>query len=247
VSAADEAYGDLLALARRDPNVIGLFLGGSRGKGLVTERSDYDVYVIVGKKVGEYRRRFPLRHGDDPEIIVMSVAEFRRHAAVGSESEWNRYTFAHVLPVVDRTGEISELLEEKGSLPRDEARRIAAQALDDYMNQYYRSAKNFRDGNEFTGRLDAAESIPYFLTTLFALHERVRPYNKYLPWELEQHPLPGDEWSAERLLRLLDAVREGDLAAQRSLFRDVERLARERGLGDVVDGWGADAAWLRDG
>jgi predicted nucleotidyltransferase len=245
VSAADEAYGDLLALARRDPNVIGLFLGGSRGKGLVTERSDYDVYVIVGKKVGEYRRRFPLRHGDDPEIIVMSVAEFRRHAAVGSESEWNRYTFAHVLPVVDRTGEISELLEEKGALPRDAARGIAAQALDDYMNQYYRSAKNFRDGNEFTGRLDAAESIPYFLTTLFALHERVRPYNKYLPWELEQHPLPGDEWSAERLLRLLDAVREGDLAAQRSLFRDLEKLARERGYGEVVDGWGADLVLMR--
>jgi predicted nucleotidyltransferase len=134
MTAADEAYRDLLALARRDPNVIGLFLGGSRGKGLVTERSDYDVYVIVDKKVGEYRRRFPLRHGDDPEIIVMSLAEFRRHAEVGSELEWNRYTFAHVVPVVDRTGEIGELLEEKGQLPRDAARRIAAQALDDYMN-----------------------------------------------------------------------------------------------------------------
>jgi hypothetical protein len=245
MSAADQAYGDLLALARRDPNVVGLFLGGSRGKGLVTEHSDYDVYVIVVKKVGEYRRRFPLRHGDNPEIIVMSLAEFRRHAAVGSESEWNRYTFAHVAPVVDRTGEISELLEEKGSLPRDAARRIAAQALDDYMNQYYRSAKNFRDGNELTGRLDAAESIGYFLTTLFALHERVRPYNKYLPWELEHHPLPGDEWSAERLLPLLDVVREGDLAAQRSLFRDLEKLARERGHGDVVDAWGADLALMR--
>lgn len=245
MSAADEAYGDLLALARRDPNVIGLFLGGSRGKGMVTEHSDYDVYLIVDKKVGEYRRRFPLRHGDDPEVIVMSVAEFRRHAAIGSEFEWNRYTFAHVVPVVDRTGEISDLLEEKGRLPRDAARKIAAEALDAYMNQYYRSAKNFRDGNELTGRLDAAESIGYFLTTLFALHERVRPYNKYLPWELEHHPLPGDQWSTERLLPLLDAVREGHLSAQRSLFQELEKLARECGHGDVVDAWGADLALMR--
>jgi predicted nucleotidyltransferase len=240
-----EAYAELRALARRDPNVVGLFLGGSRGKGLATEYSDYDVYLIVAKKVGEYRRRFPLRHGDDPEVIVLSLAEFRRHAAIGSELEWNRYTFAHVRAELDKTGEIQQLLDEKGSLPRAAAREIAAEALDGYINQHYRSAKNFRDGNELAGRLDAAETVPYFLVTLFALHERVRPYNKYLRWELEQHPLPGSEWSAARLLPLLDAVVAGDLSAQRRLFRDVERLARERGHGDVVDAWGADLDLLR--
>jgi hypothetical protein len=175
----------------------------------------------------------------------MSLAEFRRHAAVGSELEWNRYTFAHVIAELDKSGEIQQLLDEKGTLPKEAARAIAAEALDAYINQYYRSAKNFRDGNEQAGRLDAAESVPYFLVTLFALHERVRPYNKYLRWELEEHPLPGGEWSAARLLPLLDAVGVGDLSAQRRLFGDVERLARERGHGDVVDGWGADLALLR--
>jgi predicted nucleotidyltransferase len=240
-----EAYAELRALARRDPNVVGLFLGGSRGKGMAKEDSDYDVYLIVARKVGEYRRKFPLRHGDDPEVIVLSLAEFKRHAAVGSELEWNRYNFAHVRAELDKTGEIQQLLDEKGTLPKAAARAIAAEALDAYINQYYRSAKNFRDGNEQPGRLDAAESVPYFLVTLFALHERVRPYNKYLRWELEEHPLPGGEWSAARLLPLLDAVCAGDLSAQRRLFRDVERLARERGHGDVVDGWGADLALLR--
>lgn len=240
-----EAYAELRALARRDPNVVGLFLGGSRGKGLPTEHSDYDVYLIVDKKVGEYRRRFPLRHGDDPEVIVLSLAEFRRHAAIGSESEWNRYTFAHLIAELDKTGEIQQLLDEKGTLPRDAARGIAAEALDAYINQYYRSAKNTRDGDELAARLDAAESVPYFLLTLFALHERVRPYNKFLRWELEQHPLPGDEWSAGRLLPQLEDVTAGDLSAQRRLFRNVERLARERGHGDVVDGWGADLGPLR--
>ena len=246
--SADEAYAELRALARRDPNVVGLFLGGSRGKGIATEQSDYDVYVIVRRNVGDYRRRFPLRHGDDPEIIVLSLAELRRHGAIGSESEWNRYNFAHVTVEFDKTGgEIQQLVDEKGSLPRDAARSIAAEALDGYINHYYRSAKNFRDGNELAGRLDAAESVPYFLTTLFALNERVRPFNKYLRWELEQYPLPGAEWSSERLLPLLDAAVAGDLAAQRTLFRKIEPLARGRGQGAVIDGWADDVDWLRDG
>jgi hypothetical protein len=245
--SADEAYAELRALARRDPNVVGLFLGGSRGKGVATEYSDYDVYVIVAKNVGEYRRKFPLRRGEDPEVIVLSLAEFKRHAAIGSELEWNRYTFAHVRAELDKTGEIQQLLDEKGSLPKEAARDFAAEALDGYINQYYRSAKNILDGDELAGRLDAAESVPYFLTMLFALHERVRPYNKYLRWELEQHPIRGAEWSAARLLPLLDAVLAGDLSAQRSLFRNVETLARERGHGDVIDGWGDDVALLRSG
>src|SRR5919109_243366 len=114
--SADEAYRELRALARADPNVLALFLGGSRGKGVATRESDYDVYLIVGKKVNEYRRRFPFRHGEDPEILVFSVAEFRRHAAVGSDTEWNRYNFAHVTVEFDKTGgEIQQLVNEKGS------------------------------------------------------------------------------------------------------------------------------------
>jgi hypothetical protein len=149
------------------------------------------------------------------------------------------------VPELDRTGEIQELLDEKGSLPRDEARRIAAEALDAYINQSYRSAKNVLDGDPFAGRLDALESLPYALTTLFALNQRVRPYNKYLRWELEHYPLPGDEWSAARLLPLLEAVAEGDLTAQRLLFRQIEALARERGHSAVIDGWTADLDLLR--
>jgi hypothetical protein len=245
--SADEAYAELRALARRDPNVIGLFLGGSRGKGMSTEHSDYDVYLIVAKNIGEYRRKFPFRHGDDPEVIVLSLAELKRHAEPGTDSDWNRYTFAHVTAELDKTGEVQRLLDEKGSLPREAARATAADALDAYINQYYRSAKNRRAGDLLAARLDAAESVPYFLVTLFALHDRVRPYNKFLRWELEQHPLPGDEWSAARLLPLIEATAAGEPGAQRRLFGDLERLARERGHGKVLDAWGDDLTFLRGG
>jgi hypothetical protein len=68
------------------------------------------------------------------------------------------------------------------------------------VNGAYRSAKNHRDGRTDEAHLDAAESLPHLLTALFALHRRVRPYNKYLGWELRQHPLADPAWAADRLL-----------------------------------------------
>jgi predicted nucleotidyltransferase len=241
------SYDELVELAHREDDVLGLVLGGSRGKGaLVGPTSDYDVYLVV-RDPEPYRRRFPTRHGDPVEVFALSLKELREHGEIGSDSEWNRYTFAHVRPVVDKTdGELARVVEAKGRLPRADARRVAAEALDGYVNCYYRSAKNARAGLALAAKLDAAESIPYVLTSLFALHERVRPYNKYLEWELERFPLGSGGWSAERLLpRLRRIVATGDLAEQQRLFRAVEELARERGLGVVIDGWEPDVAWLR--
>jgi len=72
---------------------------------------------------------------------------------------------------------------------------------------------------------------------------RVRPYNKWLEWELAEHPLPA---SNSLQLALVERIaRTGELAAQQELFRDVERIARNAGLGAVVDGWEPDVAFLR--
>jgi len=241
------SYEELVALARREDDVLGLVLGGSRGKGpFVHAESDYDAYLIV-RDPEAYRKRFPTRHGDPVQVIVLTLDELEAHAEVGSDTEWNRYTFAHLDPVVDKTGgRLAQIVEEKGRLAPDGARLIAAEALDGYVNMYYRSAKNARLGLALAARLDAAESVPYLLTALFALAERVRPYNKYLEWELERFPLPGEPWAAARLLPALERiVATGDVDEQQRLFRDVERLARERELGDVIDGWEPDVAWLR--
>jgi hypothetical protein len=123
---------------------------------------------------------------------------------------------------------------------------IAALMLDSYINAYYWSAKNLGHGLTTEAHLDAAESVPPFLIALFAMHERVRPFNKFLRWELEQHPLGDRVWAAETLLpRLQRIIGTGGLDEQQRLFRDTERLARERGLGRVVDGWQPDVSWLR--
>ena len=172
---ADEAFATLRADTEGDTNVLGLVLGGSRGKGCATGRSDYDVYLIAEDDLPA-RERYGRERGGPVEVAVYSLQAFVEHAAVGTETEWNRYTFAHVTAEIDRLdGRIQELVDEKGRLPADAAERIAADALDAYVNSYYRSLKNLRNGLAVEAHLDAAESVPWFLTALFALHERVRP------------------------------------------------------------------------
>lgn len=245
-----EEFERLLADLRADDSVAGVVLGGSRGKGaLVRPDSDYDVYVVVDRDdaVEPCRLRYGRPRGEPIEVFVLSLAGFRAHAAVGSETESNRYTFAHVRPLVDKSGgEVSRLVEEKGRLPRAAARERVASSLDAYVNSYYRSAKNLVLGLELEARLDAGESIPFLLTALFALDERVRPYNKWLAWELRQHPLDGGRWRPDELPPRLDRIATtGDLREQQLLFRAVEQRARERGFASVIDGWEPDVAWLR--
>ena len=72
--------------------------------------------------------------------------------------------------------------------------------------------------------LDAAESVGPLLTTLFALDRRVRPFNKFLAFELSLEPLPGEAWAADRLLaRVRTIVASGDLAPSRSSFATSRR------------------------
>ena len=98
-------------------------------------------------------------------------------------------------------------------------------------------------------RLDAAESVAWLLDVVFALAGRVRPYNKYLAWELRTHPLAVPEWSAERLLPQLEAMLDGDPAPLRASYAVVERECRAWDaahgttvLGDLLDGWGDERA-----
>lgn len=236
MSAAETEFARLLAAASADERVVGLVLGGSRGKDpdYITELSDYDAYVIVADDAtrDEYWERFPSSHGDLLEVILATLDSFRRHALPGSGTEWNAYTFAHVAPVIDRLdGEIARLTQEKAKRDPD---ATAPLLLDGYINFLYRARKSQRDGLMKEAHLDAAESVPWFLDYLFAAFGRVRPYNKWLPWELRKHPLP-KPWSAEHVLATVEAIlRSGDLDAQRSLFLDAEQLARARGWSEVL-------------
>ena len=172
----------------------------------------------------------------------MSLEDFRGHALRGSPTAWDRPTFLHVRIALDRTdGEVPALVAAKARLDPDEAREVAAAALDDYLNSLVRSLRNLAAGRALEGRLDAIESIGPLLTTVFAMEARVRPYNKWLSHELAVRPLAG--WDPLPILDRL--VTDPDPTTQREAFRVVERLARRVGHGDVIDGWAPELAWLR--
>jgi predicted nucleotidyltransferase len=228
-------FEDLLEAARSRQEIVGLYVFGSRGRDLmVDERSDWDVCVVLaGRETRDaFDREFPYVHGARVEIATATLEEIR-----ANRSEHGRYAAAHAKVVLDKTGgELTRVVAEQESLPADSRDSIVRDALDGYINQTYRSLR-------YGTRLDAVEVIPHGLRTIFALAGRVRPYNKYLEWELRHHPLDG--WNADEVLPLLDRVLTGEPAAQHELFRRIEEPARREGFGDVVDGWEPDVDWLR--
>ncbi|MFC8828881.1 hypothetical protein ACFT9I_26430 [Streptomyces sp. NPDC057137] len=243
------SFTDFVALASASPDVVGLVLSGSQARqGIATARSDHDVYVITADDrpalppaLTEGRRSAAL------DVMALSLSAFRTHGLPGDTYAWDRYAFVHSQVLLDRLdGTITQLVEEKAVLEGLEAHHLVRSELDAYMNSLYRSVKSHRDARPAVAHLDAAESVPYLLTVVFALHQRVRPYNKYLLWELEHHPLGAPQWAADVLFpQLRRIVADGDLATQRALFATVERAARQAGHATVLDSWGSDIDLLR--
>jgi hypothetical protein len=132
-------------------------------------------------------------------------------------------------------------------VPATEVASFVAARLDHAINQAYRSLKCGRDGDLLAARLEAAEGVQPLLDVVFALHRgRLRPYPKYLAWELANWPLTRLPWTSEAFLALIGAVVEtGSAEAQRTLLRDLEPWLRAEGHGAVIDAWGEAWAYVR--
>jgi hypothetical protein len=215
-------FEEVVERARADDRVVGLFLAGSRGKGAnVRPDSDYDVRLVVVAPVPDLNRP----RGERVDVGVMTLERFRDYP------EWDRYTLTRTTAVVDKTGEIQAVIDAKGRLSDEERKSIPPLALDGFMNSLYRYLKR----PEGVGALlHAAEAAASLLTCLFGLERRVRPFHDYLEWELENYPLQG--WQD------LPSLLAGD---QHELFRRIEPHVRAHGLGDVVDSWEPDLAFMR--
>ncbi len=260
-----ESFRRLQERAEDDSGVVGLILGGSRGKGRASSHSDYDVYVIVKEaRLGPYMeslmREFPaheryvwvedgaekLKVEGFGDIVVFTVSEFERHAAVGTEYEWNRYNFAHVKVSIDKDGTIQRLIDEKGVLPPEEVHEHVSRNLEGYLNSVLRSMKCVRDEEVVGARLEASRSIHFLLEVLFGIEGRVAPYYKYLDWELARYPLESLEMQREEivasLMRILD---DADVRTQQRLLQATERGCRAAGYGDILDDWEPDLKWVR--
>ncbi|WP_049574842.1 hypothetical protein [Streptomyces sp. SBT349] len=247
-TTATAAFETFVARAEADPALAGLILYGSRAyPGMPTAHSDHDVIAVLRDGVPSPLTELHGLRTPRLDVVVMTLAEFRRRGTAQDPDDWARYTYVRARLLADRLGgELGEILDRKRTLAPDEARAALDRYLDAYANQLYRSLKNHRDGRPGAGHLDAAASVPFALQVLFALHGRVTPYAKYLAWELESEPLSERAWHADRLLPVLERVlADGDPAMQRSLFGGIERAARRAGHAAVLDAWGADLELMR--
>jgi hypothetical protein len=238
-------YRGVLERAQADPEVAGIVVFGSRAAGsFATATSDVDCFVVLADDAID-PDRWQTNHGEPVETWAIQLAAFRDHALPGSTTEWNRPAFLRARVDLDRLdGEIGRIVERKRRLTAEEAATVAGTALDDYLNSLYRALRNLDGGRSLEGRLDAFESVGPMLTTAFAFEGRVRPFNKWLRFELAAEPLVEPELAD--LAAIADAIVSSPTPDRlRDGFRRMEAVARRRGLGDVVDGWEPDVAWLR--
>ena len=237
-------------VARDDPTILGLVLSGSAARGMATERSDVDVYVVRADSAGLETSRSP-----ELDEIPISLDELEEVPAYGSGGWYFRWSFAYAQVLRDRSGgRIAAAVRRQAVLDDAEQRSmlIDHDRLDGWVNFAYRSLKSHRDGRVLQSRLDAAESVPWLLDVVFALGGRVRPYNKYLPWELREHALTVPEWSAEAFLPEIERILAGDSAALRRTFAVVDREVRAWDAahgttvcGDTLDAWADELTVLR--
>ena len=230
--------------AKKDQNILGLYLSGSRGKGKETKYSDYDIEIVVKDKVkDEYSKKYGEKQKLIKEISfrIFSISEFKTYANIGTEFEWGGPSFTYVKTIIDKNGDIQKLINEKGKIPKEYLKKYVSGFLDGYINYIYRSLKCFRDQNQIGARLEVARSLNFFLIIIFGVEGRLTPYYKYLEWELKEHPLNKFKMSSKEIIKSLFKILEtGDIKTQQKLFIEVEKVFRKEGYSHVFDGWEKD-------
>ena len=254
MATAQEQFELLLREAREDPQIVGLVLTGSRGKGFGSETSDFDVLLVVRPEaLATYRARF--YEGESwPgfDWWVTSLAELEPIAATwDAPLAWEifcneRYSFADVSVLVDKTGQVQQLVDEKGAIPEERRLPVVVTALGAYTNSLYRSLKCLRNGNDLGARLEAADAIGHALTAIFALEGRHRPYYGYLARELVARPLATFPLPADDLLAMMGTILDSaDATAQQRLLAIIDALGRQAGCHEVFDEWGTEYTWMQ--
>ncbi|MDE1924961.1 MAG: nucleotidyltransferase domain-containing protein [Patescibacteria group bacterium] len=236
-------YEKILQDAKEQDDVLGLILVGSRGKGFENEHSDYDAVMVV-RDGSEDVYKDKWEAAQDVDLSVYAISDFKKYAGWGSPEEWDRYNYAHTKILVDKTGELPKLCEEKGYIPQEKLDKFIDWWIDGYVNGVFRSVKCIRNGNRFGAHLEAVNSILDLLTLIFAMNGRHRPFLGYVQKELEIYPLEHLPWSISEFVEKISRVlTDADLHAQQELLVGMEKLARKTGHGHMFDGWEGKDKW----
>ncbi len=236
----DEQYQQLVAAAKDDSGVVAFILAGGRGKGVTTENSDYDIFIIVQDAIVDGAKiKYQPYATHSFDITIMGERELSIYGVWGSDTMWARYNFAHVKAVFTKNNEIQQWLEAQELIPLAALNEAYKEALDNYLNYTHRSLKNFRDLRATAAHLAASDAIPHLLTFLFTAEGRVRPYNEYIEWELKTHPLANLTMTPGDLTKKIgEVLGNGNQEIQKELLGVVRAIAAKNNLGiEVLNSW----------
>jgi hypothetical protein len=146
----------------------------------------------------------------------------------------------------DKSCRAQPLIDSKARVPQEAVAGFVEDSLDYLINQLYRGLKCLRDGDPQASRLEAAEAVKPFLDAVFALHGgRLRPYYKYLAWELETYPLDQLALGPREILgRLSDVLGEQAALALRDLVAATLPAFRAADFMASIGGWGEAMDWM---
>jgi hypothetical protein len=245
---AEQQFQQILDDARADPYVLGMCLGGSRGKGFEDEFSDYDICIIMADDAPEpAHKRYLQLNSESIDLWIYPFSQFRDESAWDGPEFWDRYNYTHARALIDKCdGQIQQLIDERGRIPAEQRIPWIRSRLDAYINSLYRSLKCMHKGNLRAAQLEAHDSIGCLLDVLFGYEGRHRPFYGYLERELRTYPLRNVLLSSDDLLAKIDAITaSADRATQQELLAMVDMLLRPAGFGDVIDDWAEKYEWMQ--
>ena len=139
--------------------------------------------------------------------------------------DWLKPALAYAQVIWDETEEVESVLATARTVSRDET----AALYDGYLNDFYRSMKAWRTGNELAGRIESGRSLRFLGELLFALDGVRAPYPK--EW-------PGRFGELEALI--LEVARTGAPELQQQLCVGVRERAAHLGYSHVYEAWTGD-------
>lgn len=244
----ENEFNKIVVEAQTNPDILGLILIGSRGKGFKNESSDYDAVLITkDESVEKIKQEYEAKKLADIDLAIYSLLSFRNYATWNSKEDWDRYSYAHTKILVDKTDELEEIIKEKGYIPKEKHKQFIEWWIDGYVNGVFRSVKCIKNNNKLGAHLEAVNSILDLLTLVFGINGRHRPFLGYVEKELLTYPLHDLPWTVQDFTTKISKVlKSGDLKTQQELLRGVEAWCRTIGYGHMFDGWEGKDKWTMD-
>lgn len=245
-------FDELLLSATKNDDILGFFLGGSRGKGFEDEYSDWDLRYVVRNGTKQKfsknltSREFEKSDYEDMEFQIFEYDDFVQHALWKKDKAWDRYSFAHVHALIDKTGNIQKLIDEKSQIPKEEQEAFVTKHIDAYIHSLYRSFKAARRNDTLGSRIHAVFSVYNLIIGLFATEYRTAPYQDYISRELTYHPLLNFPLESKSLINLLEkVVSTGNITTQQELARAVGKYMETFDFYSY-DRWAEKYSWVLD-